>query len=66
MISQDKQPHRPKRVDLYNLNRGKDLLRSNLADDPMTRIWANAENRDTGAAAVEAMRARRRTLGRKQ
>jgi cell division septum initiation protein DivIVA len=31
--------------------------------DPMTRLWRNAGDRETGAAAVEAIRARNRTTG---
>jgi hypothetical protein len=29
----------------------------------MTRLWQDAGDRDTGAEAVEAIRARRKTLG---
>ena len=29
----------------------------------MTRLWQNAGDRETGAEAVEAMRARRKNLG---
>jgi hypothetical protein len=36
---------------------------SNFADDPMTRLWQGADDRDTGHEAVEAIRARRKTLG---
>ena len=36
---------------------------SSYLNDPMTRLWQNAQDRDTGAEAVEAIRARRRSLG---
>lgn len=36
---------------------------SNFADDPMTLLWRNADDRDTGAEAVETIRTRRRSLG---
>ena len=36
--------------------------RSNFTDDPMTLLWQNAEDRDTGHQAVEAIRARQKTL----
>jgi hypothetical protein len=39
---------------------------SSYLNDPMTRIWQDAEDRDTGAEAVEAIRARRRSLGPQQ
>jgi hypothetical protein len=39
---------------------------SSYLNDPMTRLWQDAENRDTGAEAVEAIRARRRSLGPQQ
>jgi hypothetical protein len=41
----------------------RELPESNLADDPMTRLWQDADDRETGAEAVEAMRARRKNLG---
>jgi hypothetical protein len=36
---------------------------SSYLNDPMTRLWQDAEDRDTGAEAVEAIRARRQNLG---
>lgn len=39
---------------------------SSYADDPMTRLWQNAQDRETGVEAVEAIeaiRARRRNPG---
>jgi hypothetical protein len=42
------------------LLRGEKEPQSSLADDPMTRLWQDAEERETGADAVEAIRARRR------
>jgi hypothetical protein len=33
---------------------------STFADDPMTRLWKDAADRDTGHEAVEAIRARHR------
>jgi hypothetical protein len=33
---------------------------SNFADDPLTRLWQGADDRDTGHEAVEALRARQR------
>jgi hypothetical protein len=38
-------------------------LQSSYVDDPMTRLWQNAQDKPTGAEAVEAIRARRRNLG---
>jgi hypothetical protein len=32
---------------------------SSYANDAMTRLWRNADDRETGAEAVEALRARR-------
>jgi hypothetical protein len=32
---------------------------SSYANDPMTRLWRNAHDRETGVEAVEAIRARR-------
>jgi hypothetical protein len=32
---------------------------SSFANDAMTRLWQNAQDRETGAEAVEAIRARR-------
>jgi hypothetical protein len=46
-----------------NASPGQQVEQSSLADDPMTRLWQNADDRETGAEAVEAMRARRRNLG---
>ena len=31
---------------------------SSYANNPMTRLWKNAQDRETGAEAVEAIRAR--------
>jgi hypothetical protein len=39
---------------------------SSYADDPMARLWQNAGDRETGAEAVEAVRARRRNPDSKQ
>jgi hypothetical protein len=61
--SERRKPHEPTPVDRYALTRGRDLPVSNLPTDPMTKLWQNADDRETGADAVEAMRARRRTLG---
>jgi hypothetical protein len=36
---------------------------SSLADDPLTLLWQGADERETGAGAVGAIRARRRSLG---
>jgi hypothetical protein len=36
---------------------------SSYLNDPMTRLWRDAPDRDTGAEAVEAIRARRQILG---
>jgi hypothetical protein len=36
---------------------------SSYTDDPMTRLWQDADDRETGAEAVEAIRARRKNLG---
>jgi hypothetical protein len=36
---------------------------SSYVDDPLTRLWQNAEDRETGADAVEAIRERRKNLG---
>jgi hypothetical protein len=33
---------------------------SRFANDAMVRLWQNAQDRDTGAEAVEALRARQR------
>lgn len=33
---------------------------SNFANDPLTRLWQGADDRGTGAEAVEALRAQRR------
>jgi len=33
---------------------------SPLAQDPLTRLWQEADGRETGAEAVEAMRERKR------
>jgi hypothetical protein len=35
---------------------------SSLTNDPMTRLWQTADGRETGAEAVQAIRARRRNL----
>jgi len=35
---------------------------SSFTNNAMTRLWKNAEDRETGAEAVEAMRARWREL----
>jgi hypothetical protein len=32
---------------------------SSYTDDPMARLWRNADDRDTGTEAIEAIRARR-------
>lgn len=42
--------------------KGEGGPQSSLADDPLTRIWQRAGGRETGAAAVEAIRARRGNL----
>ena len=65
-MSKSRQPHQPRRVDQYRLRPRK--LQSSLPADPLTRIWANADGHDPGAAAaaVEAMRASHRELGRKR
>lgn len=43
---------------------------SNFADHPMTRLWQDADDRETGAEAIEALRARRQheaqTKGRRR
>jgi hypothetical protein len=36
---------------------------SSYATDPMTHLWQDAEDRETGAEAVEAIRERRKSLG---
>jgi Skp family chaperone for outer membrane proteins len=36
-----------------------DQPESSFATNPMTRLWQNAQDRETGAEAVEAIRARR-------
>jgi hypothetical protein len=36
---------------------------SSYASDPMTHLWQDAEDRETGAEAVESIRARRKSLG---
>jgi hypothetical protein len=63
MSARPSQPHEPTPVDRYALRRGRDLPKSTLPDDPMKKIWQNADDRETGAEAVEAIRARRRNLG---
>ena len=65
MSSERKRPtqHKPAQPVTYsNPPRGHEL-QSSYADDPMTKLWQNAEDRETGAEAVEAIRARRRNLG---
>jgi hypothetical protein len=37
----------------------QDQPASSFANDPMTRLWRYAQDRQTGAEAVEAIRARR-------
>jgi hypothetical protein len=54
--------------DLYRDDQAQDAFPlgeepSSYTDDPMTRLWQDAEGRETGAEAVEAIRARRRNLG---
>jgi hypothetical protein len=65
-MSKSRQPQQPKRVDQYRLSPRK--LESSLPADPLTRIWADADDRDPGAAAaaVEAIRASHREQGRKR
>ena len=36
---------------------------SSFTDDPFTRLWQSAEGRESGAEAVEQIRARRQPLG---
>lgn len=55
--------HKTKNFHLSSGWPGEELPESKLADDPMTRLWQDADDRETGAEAVEAMRARRKNLG---
>jgi hypothetical protein len=40
-------------------DKSTDQSESSYANNAMTRLWRNAEDRETGAEAVEAIRARR-------
>jgi hypothetical protein len=42
------------------LQRGSDEAHSNFADAPLTKLWQDAGDRETGAEAVEEIRARQR------
>jgi hypothetical protein len=54
---------KPSRNSWSQPQRGRDETQSNFSDDPLTKLWKNAEDRDTGAEAVAAIRARRQHLG---
>jgi len=54
---------RPRSVDRFRSWPTDEQSKSTFANDPMTRLWQNAQDRETGAEAVEEIRARRRNLG---
>jgi hypothetical protein len=43
--------------------RGEQQPQSSVADNPLTKLWQKAEAQETGADAVEAIRARHREQG---
>jgi hypothetical protein len=45
------------------LQRSSDEAHSNFADAPLTKLWQDAGDRETGAEAVEEIRARQREQG---
>lgn len=51
--------HPPRRLALVPSPGNQTHPPSHFADDPMTRLWRDADSRDTGHRAVEAIRARR-------
>lgn len=66
-MSSEREPtsqHRPAQPVTYSTTRRGEELQSSFGDDPMTLLWQHAQDRETGAEAVEAIRARRRSLGR--
>jgi hypothetical protein len=66
MSSDDKRRflrHEPAKAVTYSSPPRGHKVRSTLAHDPLTLLWQGADERETGAEAVEAIRARRRSLG---
>lgn len=43
--------------------RGAEQPHSTFTDDPLARLWQDADGRETGAEAIEAIRARQKALG---